>query len=128
MVVINRYRQTSGVVPFFREAAERTGKRDGRKAVFARTVINSDRDRIVKMSFGYSDEVSMFLNSKPVFTGRSAFRFRDPGFLGIMDVENDALYLSLKKGRNELVLGVADYFGGWGFICRLDDAIGVTSE
>lgn len=128
MVVVNRYRQTTGVVPFFRAASDRIGKRDGRKAVFARTVINSDRDQIVKMSFGYSDEITMFLNARPVFTGRSAFRFRDPGFLGIMDVENDALYLQLKKGRNELLLGVADYFGGWGFICRLDGVTGVTTE
>lgn len=126
MVVINRYRQTSGAVPFFREAAERVGKRAGRKGVFARTVINSNRDQIVKMSLGYSDEVSIFLNSKPVFTGRSAFRFRDPGFLGIMDVENDVIYLPLRKGRNELVLGLADYFGGWGFIGRIDGASGIS--
>jgi len=128
MVAINRYRRTAEVVPFFRKAAERVGKRDGRKAVFARTVINSDREQIVKMALGYSDEATVFLNSKPVFTGRSAFRFRDPGFLGIMDVEDDVVYLPLKKGRNELLLGVADYFGGWGFICRLDGATGVQTE
>lgn len=126
MLVVNRYRSGSGVVPFFREATERVGKRAGRKAVFARTTINSDRDQLVKMSLGYSDEVTVFVNSKPVFTGHSAFRFRDPGFLGIMDVENDVVYLPLRKGRNELMLGVADYFGGWGFICRLDRASGVT--
>jgi hypothetical protein len=63
--------------------------------------------------------------SKPIFTGKSAFRFRDPGFLGIMDVENDAVYLDLKKGRNEIVLGVADFFGGWGFVCRVDDLLGI---
>ena len=80
------------------------------------------------MSFGYSDEASIFLNGKPVFTGKSAFRFRDPGFLGIMDVEDDAVYLNLKKGRNEIVLGVADYFGGWGFICRMDDVHGIKID
>jgi hypothetical protein len=63
--------------------------------------------------------------SKPIFTGKSAFRFRDPGFPGIMDVENDAVYLDLKKGRNEIVLGVADFFGGWGFVCRVDDLLGI---
>ena len=56
------------------------------------------------MSFGYSDEPTVFLNSEPVFTGKSSFRFRDPGFLGIMNVENDAVYLDLKKGRNEIIL------------------------
>jgi hypothetical protein len=32
--------------------------------------------------------------------GDSAFRFRDPGFLGIMEIEDDAVYLNLKKGKN----------------------------
>jgi hypothetical protein len=128
MVVINRYRRSAAIVRFFAEPAERVGKREGRKVVFARAVVYSDRDQVKKMSFGYSDEATIFLNSKPVFTGRSAFRFRDPGFLGIMDVEDDAVYLDLKKGRNEIVLAVADYFGGWGFICRIDDARGVRLE
>jgi hypothetical protein len=128
MVVIDRYRRSPSIVRFFADPSERTGKREGRKVVFARATVDSDRDQIRKMSFGYSDEVTIFLNSKPVFTGKSAFRFRDPGFLGIMDVENDAVYLDLKKGRNEIVLAVADYFGGWGFICRLEDREGVKTD
>ena len=45
-----------------------------------------------------------------------------------MDVENDGVYLDLKKERNEIVLGLAEYFGGWGFICRIDDPRGVRLE
>lgn len=125
MVVIDRYRRGAGVVQFFATPDARIGKRPGRKGVFARTMVYSDRNQIKKMSLGYSDEVTVFLNSQPLFTGRSAFRFRDPGFLGIMDVENDTVYLNLRKGSNEIVLGVAEYFGGWGFICRLDDTQGI---
>jgi hypothetical protein len=128
MVVVNRYRKSAGIVRFFADPSERVGKREGRKVVFARTVVYSERAQVKKMSLGYSDEVTVFLNSKPVFTGRSAFRFRDPGFLGIMDVENDAVYLDLKKGRNEILLGLADYFGGWGFICRIDDPRGIALQ
>ena len=128
MVVVDRYRKGPSVVPFFLKPSERTGKREGRKIVFARAVMYSDRDQKKKMSFGYSDEATVFLNSEPVFTGKSAFRFRDPGFLGIMNVENDAVYLDLKKGRNEVVLAVAEYFGGWGFICRIDDMRGIRFE
>lgn len=128
MVVIDRYRRSPGIVRFFAEPSERVGKREGRKVVFARTVIYSDRDQVTKMNIGYSDEVTVFLNSKPVFTGLSAFRYRDPGFLGVMDVENDAVYLDLKRGRNEIVLSLADYFGGWGFICRIDDTRGVKLD
>lgn len=128
MVVVDRYRRSPSVVRFFAEPAERTGRREGRKFVYARAVIHSGREQVKRMSLGYSDEVTVFLNSRPVFNGRSAFRYRDPGFLGIMDVENDAVYLDLKKGRNELVLAVADYFGGWGLIGRLDDTRGVRLE
>jgi hypothetical protein len=128
MVVIDRYRRSPSIVRFFAEPSERTGKREGRKAVFAKATIYSDRDQVTKMSLGYSDEATLFLNAKPVFTGLSAFRFRDPGFLGIMDVENDAVYLELKKGRNEILLSLADYFGGWGFICRIDDLRGVKID
>lgn len=128
MLVIDRYRRSPSIVQFFPNPSDRIGKREGRRTVFARTTIYSERDQLRKMSLGYSDEVTVFLNSQPVFTGKSAFRFRDPGFLGIVDVEDDAVYLQLKKGRNEIVLGVADYFGGWGFICRIDDPQGIRLE
>ena len=91
------------------------------KVVYARTVIKSDRDQVKKLEIGYSDDVAVFLNGQIVYRGRSAQGFRDPGFLGIMNPENDAVYLSLKGGRNELMLAVSELGGGWGFICRLVD-------
>ena len=74
-----------------------------------------------KLELGYSDEVSVFLNGKILYRGRSAQYFRDPGFLGIVNPENDAVYLPLQKGTNELVLAVSEIGGGWGFISRLVD-------
>ena len=73
-----------------------------------------------KLAIGYSDDVSVFLNGKILYRGRSAQNFRDPGFLGIVNPENDAVYLPLKKGKNELVLAVSELGGGWGFVCRLE--------
>jgi hypothetical protein len=87
--------------------------------VYARTNIDSDRDQVKRLYIGYSDEVSVFLNGKILFRGRSAQNFRDPGFLGIVNPENDTVYLPLKKGSNELMLAVSELGGGWGFICRL---------
>jgi hypothetical protein len=89
--------------------------------VYARTRIDSDREQVKKLYLGYSDEVSVFLNGQILFRGRSAQNFRDPGFLGIINPENDAVYLPLKKGSNELVLAVSELGGGWGFICRLTE-------
>jgi len=76
-----------------------------------------------KLEIGYSDEVSVFLNGRILFRGRSAQNFRDPAFLGIVDPENDALYLPLQKGSNELVLALSELGGGWGFVCKLGDAL-----
>ena len=89
------------------------------KVVYARATIDSERDQVKKLYIGYSDDVSVFLNGKILFRGRSAQNFRDPGFLGIVNPENDAIYIPLQKGRNELMLAVSELGGGWGFICRL---------
>lgn len=126
MVVINRYRRSADVLPpYVFDASKRLEIIKEKKVVFARTIIHSDYAQIKRLSFGYSDEVTVHLNRQPLFTGKSAFRFRDPGFLGIMDVEDDAVFLPLKKGPNELVLAVSEFFGGWGLICRLDDLRGL---
>jgi hypothetical protein len=91
------------------------------KLVYARTAIESDRDQVKKLYLGYSDDVSVFLNGRILYRGRSAQAFRDPRFLGIVNPENDAIYLPLKKGSNELMLAVSELGGGWGFICQLVD-------
>ena len=88
--------------------------------VFAKAVILSEKDQVKKLSFGYSDRIGIFLNGKILFSANSAFRQRDPQFLGIVGL-HDAVFLDLKKGRNELLLAVTELFGGWGYICRLED-------
>ena len=128
MLLIDRYRKSSGSLPPAFDFEKRLGEPKGRRIVYARAVVDSDREQVKRLSFGYSDEVRVFLNGRILFTGRSAFRFRDPGFMGIMDVENDAVYLPLRKGRNEVVVAVAEYFGGWGLIARFDDPSGLTLQ
>jgi hypothetical protein len=121
-VVINRYRESPQLrVSFANDFSKRLEPQPGMKLAYARTRIESDRDQVKKLYIGYSDDVSVFLNGKILFRGRSAQNFRDPGFLGIVNPENDAVYLPLKKGSNELLLAVSELGGGWGFICRLAD-------
>jgi hypothetical protein len=121
-VVIYRYREAPHPrVTFQGDFSKRLEPQPGMKVVYARTNIDSDRDQVKKLFIGYSDDVSVFLNGKIIWRGRSAQGFRDPGFLGIVNPENDAVYLPLKKGSNELVLAVSELGGGWGFICRWAD-------
>jgi hypothetical protein len=121
-VVLYRYREAPHPrVSFANDFSRRLEPQPGMKVVYARTRIDSDRDQVRKLSIGYSDDVSVFLNGAILFRGRSAQGFRDPGFLGIVNPENDAVYLPLKKGSNELTLALSELGGGWGFVCRLGD-------
>ena len=120
-VVLYRYLEAPHPkVSFASDFSKRLDPQPGMKVVYAKTRIESDRDRFRKLAIGYSDDVSVFLNGQILFRGRSAQNFRDPGFLGIVSPEDDAVYLPLKKGSNELVLAVSELGGGWGFIARLE--------
>jgi hypothetical protein len=121
-VAINRYRQSPHPrVSFANDFSKRLEAQPGMTVVYARTRIDSDREQVKRLALGYSDDVSVFLNGAILFRGRSAQNFRDPGFLGIVNPENDTVYLPLKKGTNELMLAVSELGGGWGFVCRLTD-------
>ncbi len=123
MVVLYRYVDAPHPrVTFQNDFSRRLEPQPGSKLIYARTSIDSDRAQVKKLELGYSDEVTVFLNGQALYRGRSAQYFRDPGFLGIMNPENDAVYLPLKKGKNDLTLAITELGGGWGFICRLVDA------
>jgi sugar lactone lactonase YvrE len=83
--------------------------------IFAKTEIECVKDEMKQFAFGYSDMISIFVNGKIIFSANSAYRQRDPSFLGIIGL-NDYIYLPLKKGKNELLICIAELSGGWGFI------------
>jgi hypothetical protein len=122
LVPLYRYREAPHLrVTFQTDFSTRLDPQPGMKVLYARATIDSDREQVKKLQIGYSDDVSVFLNGKILWRGRSAQSFRDPGFLGILNPENDAVYLPLQKGANELTLAISELGGGWGFICRLAD-------
>ena len=121
-VVINRYRESPQLQRSYdNDFSKRLEPQPGMRFVYARTTIESDRDQVKRLNIGYSDAASVFLNGKILYRGLSYQNYRDPDFLGIVNLDNDYVYLPLKKGSNELVLAVSEIGGGWGFICRLDD-------
>jgi len=85
-----------------------------------KTTLHWEQDRLVKMNFGYSDAAAIFLNQQPVFWGNSAYRSRNLAYGGWISY-NDAVFLNLKKGHNELVVVVAEVFGGWGFQAKIEE-------
>jgi hypothetical protein len=124
MVVIQRYRRDPnilpqdepGTMPGTRKIADRV---PGSQFVYARTSIHADADQIRSLNIGYSDAVVVFLNGRPIYAGNNTIGAREHGYLGLLNPDNDAVYLPLKAGDNELMLAVTEFFGGWGFICRL---------
>ncbi|MBN1492037.1 MAG: hypothetical protein JXA69_19140 [Phycisphaerae bacterium] len=92
-----------------------------------KTTIGSESETCVKMHFGYSDAVAIFLNGRPLFWGNSAWRSRNMAFGGWVNY-NDAVYLNLTKGRNELAAVVGEVFGGSGFQAKLDEAAVITAK
>jgi len=95
-----------------------TGKVAGSKIVYARTIITAQRAELRRMLYGYSDGIVIYLNGHPLVFAMNPQFFRGEG---IMERTGDAVYLPLKKGRNELVVAVPEIGGGWGFWARLVD-------
>jgi hypothetical protein len=125
-VLINRYRPMP-VAGLPRDSAGHiladsvmTGRFAGAKVVYARTTIVAERDGIRRLQYGYSNGVVIYANGRPLaFTmNPSALR----GDLGLMPLAGDAVYLPLKRGRNEIVFAVVEVTGGWAFWARLDPA------
>ena len=65
-VVLYRYRQAPHpIVTFQGDFSKRLDPQPGMKVLYARTTIHSDRDQVKKLEIGYSDEVSVFLETRP---------------------------------------------------------------
>jgi hypothetical protein len=96
--------------------------------VLARVVIRSDSAQVKKLGFGFSDQGSIFLNGRILFSANNTYRSRSQRYLGVVTVDNDAIYLPLQEGENELVIAVSESFGGWGLIGRFADLDGISVE
>ncbi|MHC1780791.1 MAG: hypothetical protein AB9922_11205 [Bacteroidales bacterium] len=83
--------------------------------IWAKTDLYAGKEEVRKVAFGYSDVITVFLNGKAIFSGNSEYTSRDANFQGIIGY-NDFIYLPLKKGKNELMIALAESFGGWGFM------------
>jgi sugar lactone lactonase YvrE len=109
----------SGLVDVARHTG-RTGRAPD--AVYAKTTIRSATKQVREYKFGYSDAIAIFFNGRMIFSGNSAYRQRDPSFLGIVGLF-DSVYLPLEEGDNELMVLVVESFGGWGFMFQEAQAI-----
>jgi hypothetical protein len=122
-VLVNRYREAPvGGVPRDSTGAVMvdsvmTGRIEGSRIVYARTTVTAARDELRRLQYTYSNGAVIYLNGRPL-----AFAMNPGGLrgLGVMAHVGDAVYLPLKRGRNEIVFAVIQCTGGWAFSGRLD--------
>ncbi|MHA7820317.1 MAG: LamG domain-containing protein [Erythrobacter sp.] len=106
---------TVAVEPFgIADLSRLAGPDEGSDTVLVSTRITAERAKRVRLAFGYSDRVRLFLNGELVFDGVAGWRSRDHFFLGTIGF-SDAAVLDLDAGENTLTAAVSETFGGWGF-------------
>ena len=106
-----------GLVNISRYYEHKPGKT--KSCAILKTKLVSTQNKKVCLQFGYSDAVTIFLNGQPLYTGNSAYRSRNMAYGGWISY-NDKIYLDLKNGDNELLVVIAEEFGGWGFQAKLE--------
>jgi len=105
------------------------GHTEGRRIVWLKTTIHSDKSQEKNLRFGFSDEVWIKINNAPLYIDKNLYgtpmaKFPD----GRCSIENTSFKVPLKEGENELMIGVANYFYGWGIVARLDNLDGIILD
>jgi hypothetical protein len=95
-----------------------------RSAVLARLRIRVPGDQVRALDLGYSDDATVFLNGRPIFSARASYSVDAPRRDGVIGLDQATVYLPLRAGENELIVAVADVFGGWGLMGRWRDGSG----
>ena len=105
------------------------GKTDGRRIVWLKIIIHSVKAQDKVLSFGFSDEVWVIINESPLYVDKNLYNThmaKQPD--GRCSLENTSFKVPLKKGDNQLMVGVTNFFYGWGIVARLDDLDGIRLE
>ncbi len=106
-----------------RFGATETGKR---RLTWLRTTFTSDREQEKLLRMGFSDEVWVFINGQPLHQNKNYYG--SPGMKeprGRCTLDNTKFKVPLKEGENEILIGLSNYFFGWGLIARWDDTAGL---
>lgn len=99
---------------------------DGVPAVVAAVTIDSDVDRTIRLDLGFSDDASVFLDDRLLYSGRHSFSTNFPRRQGLVTLDQVSLYLPLESGRNTLMVAVSEIFGGWAVMGRIPEREGLT--
>jgi hypothetical protein len=99
---------------------------DERRLAWIKTTIHATKAQEKKLNFGFSDEVWVFINGQILYVDKNYFGTpsqKTPR--ARCTIENTSFNVPLKEGENEILIGLANYFYGWGVIARFDDTDGI---
>jgi len=101
-------------------------KGDERRFCWVKTTIHTDSAQDRQLHLGFSDEVWVLINGQLLYVDKNCFgtpNQKDPK--GRATIENTTFTLPLKKGDNELLIGLGNFFYGWGIVARVDMSEGL---
>jgi len=90
---------------------------EGATRIWARTTLQTDRKETRPLRLGYSDALSLFLNGRILFKGRSTPGPAGSASASLLGCDN-TIYLPLEPGANELVIAISATPAGWAFMAR----------
>lgn len=97
-----------------------------RRMTWIKTSISSETAQEKRVDMGFSDEVWVFINGQILHVDKNYYgtpSMKEPR--GRCTIENTSFQLPLQKGENEILIGVTNYFFGWGVIARVANTDGL---
>jgi len=97
------------------------GQGNSRRIVWLKKSIQVATAQTMKLHLGFSDEVWVLLNGRPLYFDKNWYGTplsKEPA--GRCTIENASVLIPLKAGDNQVLIGVANNFYGWGIITRMD--------
>ncbi len=104
------------IAPYRQKRIVGRGEKNSLDVVYAKTTITAEKEEVRALQFDYSDQIQIFINGQPLFSGDNSFQSKGPSHRGQVNAGNNVLSVPLKKGSNELLIAVADRDHGWGYI------------
>lgn len=106
----------------------RFGGSEKRRIVWLKATINAKEATQTNLQLGFSDEIWLYLNDQITYTDKNIFRQNMKKYPdGRISLQNGSTKLKLKKGENQLLIGVSNDFYGWGIIARLENLEGIAT-
>ncbi len=93
--------------------------------LLVRKTLRADVAKTVRLQYGFSDRVTVFLNGQAIAHGDDTYQTRDYRHLGTVGLY-DSVFLPLRTGDNEVVFAVTEGFGGWAIKAAMDPVENVS--